>query len=72
MNNNLFGYYYLIKDIDLKGASFTPIESSYSKAFTGTFEGNGHKVTNLTINNTSSDYQSLFGYVKYGTIKTLV
>lgn len=48
INNNLSGSYYLIQDIDLTGVSFKPIGSAETP-FTGTFDGNGHKVTNLTL-----------------------
>ena len=39
--------------------------------FSGIFDGNGHEITGLYINNTSSgDYQGLFGYID-GTVKNL-
>jgi hypothetical protein len=57
----------LTADIDLSsvcsessGTSWTPIGSS-TNAFTGTFDGDGHKITNLYISS-SSTYQGLFGY----------
>ena len=42
-----------------------PIGNSESTAYTGTFNGNGHKIENLYINTTDSgaDNQGLFGYV---------
>ncbi len=66
----------LTKDIDLAGYNWTPIgtNSSNSKIFSGSFDGQGHTVDNLYINykaNTSaqSPYQGFFGYV-YGSSTT--
>ena len=62
--------FYLTADIDLgevaeNVTNWTPIgyytSSSNHKEFKGTFDGNGHKITNLSINNESTDYQALFG-----------
>ncbi|NLH17247.1 MAG: hypothetical protein GX455_11765 [Phycisphaerae bacterium] len=40
--------------------------------FSGTFEGNGHAIRNLTISNSGgSDYLGLFGYLNNATIKNL-
>ena len=71
----------LMNDIDLKdvcgpelkggqSVSWTPIGNSSSQ-YRGTFNGNGHTIENLYINNTSSDYQGLFGRVNGGTVKDL-
>ena len=51
--------------------SWTPIGNSESTAYTGTFDGNGKTIENLYINNTSSDYQGLFGRVNGGTVQDL-
>ena len=62
----------LTADINLAGSSanqWTPIGSS-SKKYSGTFDGNGHKITGVYINN-SSDYQGLFGYILDAVIKNL-
>jgi hypothetical protein len=41
-------------------------------AFTGTFDGNGHKITHFTINSTNNWYLGLFGQVNVtGSIKNL-
>ena len=56
-------------DADGKGG-WTPIGTDYSKSFSGTFNGNGHKVSNLKINNPDKDYQGLFGYTN-GAIKNI-
>ena len=60
----------LMNNIDLSSVcsadkgSWNPIGTS-SKPYTGTFDGNGHKIENLYINTTDSraDNQGLFGYV---------
>ncbi|NLH16714.1 MAG: hypothetical protein GX455_09050 [Phycisphaerae bacterium] len=67
----------LTADIDLNGQIFTsaliaPDSSSSSDydgiAFTGNFDGNGHKIVNWTINGGYNDYLGLFGQI--GTIQT--
>ena len=39
--------------------------------FTGVFDGNGHKITKLTISTTGSSYLGLFGYIEDGEVKNL-
>ncbi len=59
----------LTADIDLAGSEekqWIPIGSS-SKKYSGTFDGNGHRITGLYINN-SADYQGLFGYIYSGAV----
>ncbi len=58
-----------MNDIDLEGSEtkqWTPIGKyislSNSQAFKGSYDGNGHKIENLYINNTVA-YQGLFGAV---------
>lgn len=65
----------LVKDIDLstvcgegKG-NWTPIAKydvykNGGKKFDGVFDGNGHTISNLYINNTRSSYLGLFGYIQ--------
>ena len=53
-------------DIDLKNeANWTPIgdyeANDENKTFKGIFDGNGHKIKNLTIDRPESDCQGLFG-----------
>ena len=61
----------LTADIDLKDYNWTPIGSSYTSAFEGTFNGGGHKITGLTINNDALDNAGLFGYCNGATIQNL-
>ena len=70
VNDNLSGNYVLTADIDLEGAEWTPLGSFVQMgaegeeaetpdpeyAFTGTFDGQGHTISNFTINNTSFDF----------------
>lgn len=64
----------LTANIDLGGQEWTPIGQykSYSENVTygGTFDGDGHTISGLSINATTA-YQGLFGYVKGGEIKDL-
>jgi hypothetical protein len=64
----------LTSDIDLSGYTGTEykIIGSDAHPFTGTFDGNGHVISNLTYVTTSAvDYVGLFGYVSGGTIQNL-
>ncbi|MFI3314594.1 MAG: GLUG motif-containing protein, partial [Rikenellaceae bacterium] len=68
----LNSHYLLAWDIDLENIEFTPIGAeSYSMIFKGTFDGGGHQISGLYINQQSNDYQGLFGYISGATIKNL-
>ena len=59
-------------DIDLTGKDWTPIGTSYSNSYTGTFDGGGHTITGLTVT-TNDKYAGLFGYLnRAGTVKNVV
>ena len=58
----------LTDDITLT-EDWTAIGSSSSKYFAGTFDGNNHKISDLSINNKTAGYQGLFGYVSGATIQ---
>lgn len=65
----------LTANIDLGNEAWTPIgkmTNTYSDyvAFGGVFDGDGHTISGLKIDN-SAQYQALFGYVKGGIIKNL-
>jgi len=75
VRNDLTASYILTADIDLSGFSagegWVPIGDD-TNGFTGTFNGNGHKIRNLSINRPGSDYQGLFGYIgSGGNVKNL-
>jgi len=61
INDNLSGDYTLNADIDLDGVDFTPLGND-AEHFSGTFDGNGHTISNLTITGTD-DNVGLFGHV---------
>ncbi len=75
INENLAGHYVLTADIDLAGAEWTPIGAFVSgggeegeapdmaAAFTGTFDGQGHTIRNLTVNRPEAWAQGLFGCI---------
>ncbi len=62
-------YIKLIADIDLGNKAWTRIGDSSTRAFTGTFDGDGHTISNLYLTG-SSGYNGLFGYAA-ATIKNL-
>jgi hypothetical protein len=66
----------LTADIDMGGQVFTTAiiavdtSSDYDfqgTAFTGTFDGNGYKITNFAIDGGSNKYLGLFGYINTGS-----
>ncbi len=67
-------YYILTADMDLSdnssGTGWTPIGKAGS-AFTGVFDGNGHTISNLTINDSASNYKGFFGCTTGAEIKNL-
>ena len=62
----------LTADIDISGNEWEPIGNPYGNTgiFMGTFDGQGHTVSGLTINNTESN-QALFGHISDATIRDL-
>lgn len=56
----------LKNDIDLYGADFNPIGTT-DVLYRGNFDGNGHSIKNMVINN-SKEYQGLFGAVGGGAV----
>lgn len=73
MKNDLDGDYVLVDDIDASGIeNFEPIGGGTGrKAFTGTFEGNGHTISNLTIDRPGTRDVGLFGRAEGGTVKNV-
>jgi hypothetical protein len=58
----------LTADIDMGGRVFTTaiIAVGGATALTGTFDGNGHKITHFTINGGTNNYIGLFGLIGSG------
>lgn len=69
-------YFKLGADIDLAGVDWTPIGTYSSNlsasAFVGTFDGNGHKIMNISFNDTTKSNAGLFGYLYNATVTNLI
>mgnify|MGYP004671511879 CR=1 FL=1 len=68
INEDVTAHYKLMADIDLKQALFTPLGNIDTGAFSGSFDGNGHTISNLKID--AGKYAGLFG-CNEGTIKNV-
>ncbi|MDD2628315.1 MAG: GLUG motif-containing protein, partial [Clostridia bacterium] len=72
ISNDIMGSHYKqTTDLDLKSESNWLAIGSRSQPFKGLYDGNGHTINNLTINNPNANYQGLFGVVKKATIKNI-
>ncbi len=63
-------YYILGSDIDLGGEQFAPIGNVQANAFGGTFDGNDHKISNLSVTSVGGTI-GLFGNTIGATIRDL-
>lgn len=70
IRNDLTACYKLTADIDMNGIAFTPIGNENDGAFSGTLDGDGHKIKNLTAGDENTKYAGLIGYLE-GTVKNL-
>ena len=65
----------LVNDIDLSGIDWEPVGQTGSTQFGGTFDGQGHTISNLTVDSsaeTGAYYSSgLFGWVNGAIIKNV-
>ena len=71
MQDDLTGNYYLANDIDATGFDFVPIGQGHAThtEFTGTFDGCGYTISNLTVDKYYADGvrgAGLFGAVRQG------
>ena len=55
-------HFRMTKDIDMGGYTFDPIGNDYRHRFEGTFDGDGHTISNLNVNTGIVGYAGLFGY----------
>lgn len=66
----------MMNDIDFTGVSHTMIGRSDSKKFNGVWDGQGHRITNLTLENVTEDANSVLGFFAWvrggSTIKNLI
>ena len=69
MNNGLSGNYALGSNVDLNGVTWTPIGLTYTNPFAGKFDGLGHTISNLTINDTTGN--NSVGLFRYGVGSTI-
>lgn len=71
MANHLSSSYRLAADIDAAGNEWVPIGNSTTE-FTGTFDGGGHIISNLTMNKAGVQlYQGFFGEATDTTIQNV-
>lgn len=86
VNQNLSGHYVLTADIDLNGCEWAPLGifmpgsdengqptefPDLNCAFTGTFDGNGHTISNFTISQGESYTAGLFGCLANASLSNL-
>ncbi len=68
VRNHLDAHFRQTADIDLgvvpwnTGEGWVPIGSAWDDSFTGTYDGGGYVIRNLTINRPDAIHQGLFGY----------
>jgi len=82
VRNNLSAHYKVTKDIDLtqylspgnpgynNGEGWQPIGTWFPN-FSGSVDGDGHKITGLWINRDNIEFVGLFGRIDNGTVKNL-
>ncbi len=70
--------YVLANDIDLAGAVWMPVGTSYDAAFCSAFDGCGYTISNVRLSTESSDtiaetssYAGFFGFTRNATIRNL-
>lgn len=61
IRNDLGGFYQLGADIDFSGENYIPI-GSQDNPFRGYLNGDGHTISGIKINNSSNNFQGVFGY----------
>ena len=59
------------EDIDLSGENWTSI-GNVTNSFQGTFDGDGHIISGLTINNATLDYAGFFGFIDAGSVNDVI
>jgi hypothetical protein len=69
-NTYATNYFILTSDLDLNSKSWTPIGNA-TTSFKGTFDGNSHLISNLTVNLPTTTGVGLFGYIDGAFIKKL-
>lgn len=65
-------HFIVTADIDMTGKTFMPIAKSSSRQFKGSFDGQNHTISKLTLRNTEEAASGLFGYLYEATVKNVV
>lgn len=60
---NWDAHFRLVTNLDMTAINFTPIGTTWIMPFTGTFDGSGYTIANLTINLPATSFVGLFGRV---------
>lgn len=69
--NTYSGTYFQMNNDTRLTQEFTPIGKGGSNKFSGTFDGNGHVISNLNIGDMSLEHAGLFGNTNGATIRNL-
>ena len=70
---NYFGTTVLLEsDLSLDEQTFEPIGTDYSNPFLGVFDGQGHVISNLEVESSTSEYFGLFGYSEGLSVRNLI
>ncbi|MBR0072597.1 MAG: hypothetical protein IJP95_02045, partial [Bacteroidales bacterium] len=69
--NNCAGVYYRVSQNIVLTQPFTPIGTSYTYPFSGHFDGDGHTISNLTMDVTTSNLRGLFGVLKDADVQNV-
>lgn len=67
-SGNTAAWAVLTTSINLGGEAWTPIGTSSSNRYTGTFDGAGYTISNLKVDNSSVKYQGFVGYLGEGGV----
>ncbi len=70
-NADLTANYRLTRDIDLSGTDFRGIGSK-THPFSGSFDGAGHTVSNMTIHKPEANNVGFFNFIRGATVKNVV
>ncbi len=71
VSEDLGGTYRLEADLNMAGVAFSPIGNEKTGVFTGSFDGNGHTISNLDVYLPDNKYVGLFGCLDGATVKNL-
>ena len=64
-------YFSQTGDIDMAGATFSPMFQNESK-FSGVYDGGGHKISSMKLRSTAKKASGFIAYANGGTVKNLI